>query len=573
MKHSLQFILSVYFACAGLPGPAFGAPSWVIKARENSKLDHQKVDPSGRSATRVKWDEGYIEVKAIGHANPAIAFSSVHAKSMALEAARALAYAKLAESIEGVRVDGITLVKNALLKSQLVRTRVKAHIRNARVVREKSTATPGGGAFAEVSLGILLRGPNSLAENLAAFATRRPILRFKPHKMFRNYEKYTGVIVETSDTGFKPSMFPLFIEEKSNRVVYGPASVSKGTLKRLGLVGYAAKIKDKRIKKRVGKNPLIIRALRLAGKNGGDLILLKKDAERLLAANREGKFLSKAAAVIVISRPTKELIKKPGKKFAVVVGVSNYPKSSGDEFSHLDFAAKDAHAVANLLSLQAGYTKNRIKTLLNKTATRDGIASALRSLRIHAKEEDMVLFYFSGHGAMGKGKDGKSHYYLIPHNGRVDDLTSTSIQDYMLEELIGQIPARQIVVLLDTCYSGGAKGVLGAKGVTNKKFNISPPQRSFMDSAYGRVLISASRSNQVSFEAKKLGHGVFTGFLLKALSGQADKNSNGKVSVLEAYQFISKEVPEYTQEHFRREQTPVLEVRNLSQEIVLAQKK
>ena len=573
MKRVVLGIGAVLLAWLGVAGPASGAPGWVSAARKNPKLDQRTVDSTGKAAIRIKWDEKYIQVKAVGHADPALAFSAVHAKSMALAAARALAYAKLAEAVEGVRVDGVTLVKNALLHSQLVRTRVKAHIRGAHVVSEKATATPNGGAFAEVSLGLLLDGAGGLAGNLAEYAATRKAPRFKADTSFRTHEKYTGVIVETSDTAFKPSMFPNFIEEKSNRVVYGPKAVDKKILKRLGLVGYAPNIKYKTIKKRVGANPLIVRATKVSGKNGGDLVLSKKDADRLMAADREGKFLSKAAAVIVISQPTKDLIKNPSKKYAVVIGISKYPKTAGAEFSPLDFAAKDARAMARLISSQPGYSKSRVKILIGKDATRDAIAASLRDLRGRVKEEDMVLFYFSGHGTMGKGKDGKSHYYLIPYDGRVSDLAATSVQDYMLEELIGQIPARQMVVLLDTCYSGGAKGVFGAKGVTNKNLDTPPPPRPFVDATFGRVLISASSSNQVSFEAKKLGHGVFTSFLLKALDGEADWNKNGKISVLETYQYLNSNVPAYTRDNFRRDQNPVLEVRTLSKEIILARKK
>ena len=50
-------------------------------------------------------------------------------------------------------------------------------------------------------------------------------------------------------------------------------------------------------------------------------------------------------------------------------------------------------------------------------------------------------------------------------------------------------------------------------------------------------------------------------------------NKNGKISVLETYQYLNSNVPAYTRDNFRRDQNPVLEVRTLSKEIILARKK
>jgi hypothetical protein len=57
--------------------------------------------------------------------------------------------------------------------------------------------------------------------------------------------------------------------------------------------------------------------------------------------------------------------------------------------------------------------------------------------------------------------------------------------------------------------------------------------------------------------------------LLEALSGAADLDQDGKVTVLEAFQYLSAKVRDYTLERFQIAQQPVLEVRGMSGEIVL----
>ncbi|MEE9274400.1 MAG: caspase family protein, partial [bacterium] len=421
------FFIAIVFIAAALASPAHA--QWWKKEREKSRLDEQVVHSGGRSAVRLKWDDGYIEVKALGTADPALVFSVVQGKAMAVEAARALAYAKLAEAVEGVSVDGVTLVKNALLQSQVVRTRVKAHIKNARVLSEKAMGDMDRGFSAEVTLGMLLRGPGGLAGNVTPWAATRPVKPYKPDAAFRTHEKFTGVIVETSDTGFRPSLAPRILEEKTEKVIFGPHLVAKEILQKLGPVGYAARLDKGKAKKRVGKNPLIVQAIAASGKKKGDIVLVKKDADRLLAADREGKFLSQAAVMIVLSRPTKEIMRKPGKNYGVFVGIAKYPKTAGAEFGQLDFAAKDAQAMAALLSTRTGYDSSRIKVLVDRAATRQAIIDALRDLRGRVKEEDMVLLYFSAHGTTGKGEDGRSHYYMVPYDGRVEDIETSGVQD------------------------------------------------------------------------------------------------------------------------------------------------
>jgi uncharacterized caspase-like protein len=91
-----------------------------------------------------------------------------------------------------------------------------------------------------------------------------------------------------------------------------------------------------------------------------------------------------------------------------------------------------------------------------------------------------------------------------------------------------------------------------------------------MEATEGRVILAASRPEQVSIEDDQLQHGVFTHFLLEALGGPADLNRDGEVTALEAYQYLSARVREYTARTHGFEQRPVLEVRGMSRELIVA---
>ena len=90
--------------------------------------------------------------------------------------------------------------------------------------------------------------------------------------------------------------------------------------------------------------------------------------------------------------------------------------------------------------------------------------------------------------------------------------------------MLERIHSNRVIFLLDCCYSGGFGDTEGtirsiASGATKIQTDV---YRTFSGS--GRVVISASRPDQLSMELPQLSHGVFTYDLLKGVSGEADTN-------------------------------------------------
>jgi len=73
--------------------------------------------------------------------------------------------------------------------------------------------------------------------------------------------------------------------------------------------------------------------------------------------------------------------------------------------------------------------------------------------------------------------------------------------------------------------------------------NISDGFMDRISSGKGRVIITASGANEVSTEKDDLKHGVFTYFLLEGLKGAADFDNDGIITVDEAYNYVSINVP------------------------------
>lgn len=546
--------------------PQAAAAQWW-KEPATSRLDKKSV--AGATAARVKWDDGYIEVQAGATADPALALNRAHEQGLARDAARQLAYFKLAEIVEGVAIDGTTIVKNAMVTDQTVRATVQGRIKGAVVVQETVRDVPGGGVWAEVVMGLRLRGPGSLAESVRGWAAARPADGFAGDGAFRVSGAYTGVVVDASDAPFSPALSPRLLEEGSSKVVFGPHVVEPAAFAQQGPVGYAVSLPEAVRSGRVGANPLIVRAVAASGGQQGDLVLSRNDAERVLAAERAGGVLGRAAVTVVMGRERSELAARAGRRHALLVGIDDYQQGGPGGASRLSFAARDAASLGQALARRGGFASDAVTVLDDRNATRAAVLAALERLRAVVREEDSVVLFFSGHGSMGPGEDARPHYYLVPWDGRLDDLAGTALMDQHLEELLGQLPAREVVVILDACYSGGGAAMI--RGLSARSA-VTPPARPPLEATVGRVVISASRPEQPAYEDAQRGGGLLTSYVVEGLDGAADLDGDGRVTVLELFQFVSPRVREFSRQHYPSEQTPVLEVRGLSGEIVLARR-
>jgi uncharacterized caspase-like protein len=196
-----------------------------------------------------------------------------------------------------------------------------------------------------------------------------------------------------------------------------------------------------------------------------------------------------------------------------------------------------------------GLRKERVVLLTDRTERKP----TLRNLRWalgtflarSAQKDDTVIVFFAGHGApeidlRGVERDGLSKY-LITADADPDDLYSTALPMDEIQTIFGRIEAERVVVFLDACYSGAAGGrTFASKRVRN--VNVDDLFLERLTRAKGRVIITASRSSEVSLEMADLGHGLFTYHLLQGLAGAGDGNRDGIVSLQELYEYVEQAV-------------------------------
>ncbi|MCG6117504.1 MAG: caspase family protein [Aquimonas sp.] len=137
---------------------------------------------------------------------------------------------------------------------------------------------------------------------------------------------------------------------------------------------------------------------------------------------------------------------KSGRAYALVVGNNRYVDEG---FPPLASAVNDATAVARLLRERYGH---EVRLLLD--ANRLDMLSALAELRDSLKPDDSLLVYYAGHGELSaSGSEG----YWIPVDGRRASPDSW-VSNRSISSLIEAMPARQVLVVADSCYSGALVG-------------------------------------------------------------------------------------------------------------------
>lgn len=224
------------------------------------------------------------------------------------------------------------------------------------------------------------------------------------------------------------------------------------------------------------------------------------------------------------------------------IGVDRYSSPLVDDLS---CSARDAIAMSALCADTLAGAPNVL--LANEDATRSAVLSHIADLK-RSDPDDLVLIHFSGHGS--------DSHYLIPHDCDPLDLGGTCIA---LEELVREfadIPARNVLLVLDCCFAGGAGAKVfrvpsGTRGIESAESLLEKI------SGRGRVILTAATADQEAIEDRRTGHGLLTQELIRGLLGAPEILDNDRVPLLALANFVTQAV-QAAAAVFRHVQTPTL---------------
>jgi uncharacterized caspase-like protein len=240
--------------------------------------------------------------------------------------------------------------------------------------------------------------------------------------------------------------------------------------------------------------------------------------------------------------------------YAVVVGVAGY-RAQG--LPPLPLAVlNDAVDVTRTLWDPdiCGYRADRVHLLLEEQATVQAVRQELEWLVNRCTEEDTAVIFFSGHGWTGDRKS-----YLACYDAWPGPPCRGMIEGEELAGYLSAIPAGRLVVLLDSCFSGGISEIRDSRASASGGYPGGLDEGTYekLCAGRGRVLLASSGSSEKSVALPRERNSLFTSCVLRGLRGEADSHELGAVGIFDLFRFVSKEV----QEKSNGFQNPLLKAR------------
>ena len=184
--------------------------------------------------------------------------------------------------------------------------------------------------------------------------------------------------------------------------------------------------------------------------------------DELSKVKAEKKVVPKTAPIADESyRPPKQLIRKLGRYYALIIGNNKYPN-----LSDLATAENDAKRANEILTNKYGF---KTRMLLN--ANRYDILSALNEFTEKLTEKDNFLLYYAGHGELDiinlRG-------YWLPVDAEKNN-SANWIPDFAITDILNVMSAKHVIVIADSCYAG----IMTYDAVTGLQSGISDEVRDY----------------------------------------------------------------------------------------------
>ena len=201
--------------------------------------------------------------------------------------------------------------------------------------------------------------------------------------------------------------------------------------------------------------------------------------------------------------------------YAVIVTADSF--QNYEPPMEMKYGKETAYEIYNTLLQSQNWKKDHIQLLVNQNATKNAINNSITCwLNQQADNNDVVLFYVVAHGGPLRLLDEKGSMVILPYDGNFSSGEGL-ITDTEFDVWFSHLTSDHIVFIVESCYAGGMKTV----------------------SQKGRVVITSSSKLFFSLaeEDEYLKLGIFSYYMLQAMTPDGDVNKDGWVSAEEAFTF------------------------------------
>ena len=110
-------------------------------------------------------------------------------------------------------------------------------------------------------------------------------------------DRVSGIIIDARNIYHVPAMVPKVFNEE-DKLIYGPRHYTRSRSINRGPMGYAHNMEDGNVKRRVGKNPIIVEAIN--SEDSTNLTISKIDSERLRDVEKRFGLLSNCKVLVLL---------------------------------------------------------------------------------------------------------------------------------------------------------------------------------------------------------------------------------------------------------------------------------
>ncbi|WP_414541733.1 caspase family protein [Nostoc sp. CCY0012] len=223
-------------------------------------------------------------------------------------------------------------------------------------------------------------------------------------------------------------------------------------------------------------------------------------------------------------------------KIALLIAVGQF--DSGD-LASLPKSSADVDAMKQaLIDPELGGFKESDITVL-KNPKKQRIEDAVYDLfeKGKRKKDDLLLFYFSGHGITDEsGIFFFSTYETRKENGKLRP--TTAVSSNWVHQWMNQCPSKRIAIILDCCHSGAFAKGLSAKGTANALIKEQL-------GGEGRGILTAASATEYAWAKDEFDLSVYTYYLLEGVrTGKADQDGNDWLSLEELHEYAKNKISE-----------------------------
>jgi uncharacterized caspase-like protein len=274
-------------------------------------------------------------------------------------------------------------------------------------------------------------------------------------------------------------------------------------------------------------------------------LVLAKLAHEAQSVNRRDSGAGPSSAEP--SAPTLILETQPIKdRYAVVIGADGFDEQD----LNLKYCTNDVRALGDALT-KAGYAVSSLYTNHpdpTRRPTRVNCRAVLAALKGQLDPDDLLWVHFSTHGMLSHAKP-----YLLASDSRSVDPDGSALAVETVCAFMREAGARRCFLTLDACHSGINLG----RDPNSAPVGLAPATiRAALELAEGFYILAGASATQMAQDSNELHHGIFTAFLIEAISGKADVGGTGIVTADNVRDYVVTAVRGWTFQHAKPVQIP-----------------